>query len=209
MFTTNLDKHDTQGWEQVECPKQHKSNKTSNLNTIATKLAETQIIAQAKETSFKLLLDKIDNDELMETENKYRDTDDNTDDDDDEAKDARIIDSAEDVDEDDEIVTTNTVGTADADADADEYVDVDIEMDDNEDADEIEEFPDDRPRATHSYKNYFPDKTANEYKVTKWISILISFKKPDPSNGNEANQVRPYMVKLASMINNTPKLNNK
>ena len=37
-------------------------------------------------------------------------------------------------------------------------------------ADEIEEFSDNLPRATHSYKKN-PDKNANEYEVTKWIPI--------------------------------------
>ena len=85
----------------------------------------------------------------------------------------------------------------------------DVEEDVQTEVDEIEDFPDDRPRATHSYKNDFPEQNANEYEVTKWIPIRISFKKPDQSNSNETNQVHPYMVKLASMINNTPKLNNK
>ena len=86
------------------------------------------------------------------------------------------------------------------------------EEDDDDDetaVDKIEEFSDTLPRATHSYKNDFPDKNANEYEVTKWIPICITFKKTDMNNSDEANQVHPYMVKLAFMINNTTKLINK
>ena len=174
-----MDEHDTQGWEQIEHPKRRKSDKQSDLQTNKTKLAKPQITEKAKEGSFKALLEDIEIDQLMETGNT--DADDGSDDNDD------------DVDDDDDVGM-----------DEDE-IDDDDETEDNQ----IEEFPDDLPRATHSYKNDFPDKNANEYEVTKWIRIRISFKKPNTSNSKEANQVHPYMVKLASMINNTTKLNNK
>ena len=141
VFTSQLDEHDTQGWEQVECPKRRKSDKIRNLQTIETKLAVAQITAQAKEASFKALLEEIDNDELMEADATNDDADGNE--------------------------------ANDADDDVDAGMDTeDTNNDDNEPVDEtevgdIEFFPDDCLRATHSYKNDFPDKKANEYEVTK------------------------------------------
>ena len=148
MFTSQLDEHDTTGLEQVDWTKRRKSDKPNNLQTIATKLAKTQITDQAKEANFKSILEEIDNDALMEAKNTDDDADDN------EAKHAGIINSntLEDVDKDDKIVQKNTVGVVEPGEDEDN----DIGMDVGEDADEIEEFPDDLPRATHSYKNNFP-----------------------------------------------------
>ena len=130
MFTSKLDEHDTQGWEQVERPKRRKSDKPSNSRT-TTKLAETQITEQAKESSFKKLLEEIANGELMELGNIDIRADDDVDDDDVEMDTADIADKEEEDDAD---------GVASA-------------------ADEIEEFPDIIPRATHSYKMIFLTKT--------------------------------------------------
>ena len=128
-FTSKLDEHGTQGWEQVERPKRHKSDKTSKsakTNTpTTTKLAETEIIEQAKEASFKKLLEEIKNDKLMETGN----TDINMDDNDDinaEADDAQA--------DEDTMDTEDTNNEVDCDKTA---------------VDEIEEFVDNIPRATH------------------------------------------------------------
>ena len=154
-----------------------------------TKLVETEITEQVKEASFKKLLEEIKNGELMETGN----TDANTNDDDDTNADA-----------DDAHIDEDGMDTEDTNGEDDD------DDDDETTADVIEEFSDPLPgRAMHSFKNDFPDQNANEYEVTKWIPIRISFKKPDPSNINETSQVHPYMVKLASMINNAIKPNNK
>ena len=40
VFTTKLDEHDTQGWEQVEHPKRRKSEKISNLQDNPDKIVE-------------------------------------------------------------------------------------------------------------------------------------------------------------------------
>ena len=129
---------------------------------------ETEITEQVKETSFKKLLEEIKNDDLMETGNtviNINDHDSEADGD----NDARA--------DDDEMDTENTDGEEEEADDGDET-----------EIDKIEEFPDTLPRAMHSYKNDFPDKNSNEYEVTKWIPIRISFKKPDQSNSNETNQ---------------------
>ena len=128
MFTSQLDEHDTQGWEQVECPKRRNSDKLSNLQTPKTKLVETKITEQAKEASFKKILEKIENDELMGIGN----TDANDDDDDD----------------------TDDDNNDDNDVDNDVGMDADDTNDETEN-DQIEKFPDDLSRSTHSYKNEF------------------------------------------------------
>ena len=104
------------------------------------KLAETEITKHIKETSFKKLLEEIKNNELMETGN----TDINTNDDIDAAVDDAHADG-------DAMDTENTDGEEE-----------DDNNDDDETAvDETEEFSDNLLRATHSYKNDFPDKNAN------------------------------------------------
>ena len=132
-LTSKFDGHDTQGWEQVERPKRQKSDKPSN-SQIMTKLAETQITEQAKESSFKKILKEIKNDKLMEKENTDVCTDDDV-----------GMDTA-DIEEEKAEDGVDSVATA---------------------VDEIEELPDIILRATHSYKNDFPHKNANEYEVTK------------------------------------------
>ena len=134
VYTSKLNEHDTQGWEEVERPKRRKSDKPSN-SQITTKIAETQITEQAKESSFKKLLEEGENNDLKEIGN----TDDDVNDDD------LGMDTA-DIDEEKEEDDIDSVVTA---------------------VDETEEFPDIIPRATHSYKNDFPDKNANEYEVTE------------------------------------------
>ena len=70
-FTSKLNEHDIQGWEQVERPKRRKSDKTSKSAKTSTmiKLAETEITEHVKETSFKKLLEEKKTDKLMETGN--------------------------------------------------------------------------------------------------------------------------------------------